>query len=89
MKVHAIACVSASDVFLGCEKALEWFTRYSESGAEVTWVGSMHTLVSKTQIERRFINRVSPAEKEVYDQAQIVMERLANLSTEILIDLEN
>lgn len=85
MKIHAIACVSASEVFWGCEEALEWFTSYSE----LTWGGSMHTLVSTTQIERCFINRVSPAEKEVYDQAQIVMERLTNLPIGILIDMEN
>ena len=85
MKIHAIACVSASEVFWGCEEALEWFTSYSE----LTWGGSKHTLVSMSQIERRLINRVSPAEKEVYDQAQIVMERLNNLPIGILIDMEN
>jgi len=85
MKINALACVSASEVFWGCEEALEWFTSYSE----LTWGGSMHTLVSTTQIERRFLNRVSPAEKEVYDQAQIIMERLANLPIGVLIDMEN
>lgn len=85
MKIHAIACVFASDVFWGCDEALDWFTSYSE----LTWGGSNHTLVSTTQIERRFLNRVSPAEKEVYDQAQIVMERLANLPIGVLIDMEN
>lgn len=85
MKINALACVSASDVFWGCEEALEWFTSYSE----LTWGGSMHTLVSTTQIERRFLNRVSPAEKEVYDQAQIIMERLTNLPIGVLIDMEN
>ena len=85
MKINALACVSASEVFWGCEEALEWFTSYSE----LTWGGSMHTLVSTTQIERRFLNRVSPAEKEVYDQAQIVMERLTNLPIGVLIDMEN
>ncbi len=89
MKIHALACVSASEVFWGCEEALEWFTIYSESGAELTQGVSMHTLVSTTQINNRFINRVSPAEKEVYDQAQIIMERLANLPIGVLIDLEN
>jgi hypothetical protein len=85
MKINALACVSASEVFWGCEEALEWFTSYSE----LTWGGSMHTLVSTTQIERRFLNRVSPAEKEVYDQAQIIMERLNNLPIGVLIDMEN
>lgn len=85
MKINALACVSASEVFWGCEEALEWFTSYSE----LTWGGSMHTLVSTTQIERRFLNRVSPADKEVYDQAQIVMERLTNLPIGVLIDMEN
>jgi hypothetical protein len=85
MKIHAIACVSASDVFWGCEEALEWFTSYSE----LTWGGSMHTLVSTTQINNHFINRVSPAEKEVYEQSKIVMERLHNLPTGVLIDMEN
>jgi hypothetical protein len=89
MKVHAIACVSASEVFWGCEEALEWFTIYSESGAELTQGLSMHTLVSTTQIERRFINRVGIEEKEVYEQSKIIMERLHNLPTGVLIDLEN
>jgi hypothetical protein len=85
MKIHAIACVPASEVFWGCDEALEWFTSYSE----LTWGGSCHTLVSMSQIERRLLNRVSPEEKEVYDQAQIVMERLTNLPIGVLIDMEN
>jgi hypothetical protein len=89
MKVHAIACVSARDLFWGCEEALEWLTSYSELGAELTQGVSMHTLVSTTQIERRFINRVGIQDKEVYEQSKIVMERLHNLPTGVLIDLEN
>jgi hypothetical protein len=85
MKVHAIACVFASDLFSGCEEALEWFSSYSE----LTWGDAIYTLISKDQINNSFINRVSLEEKEVYDQAQIIMERLNNLPIGILIDLEN
>lgn len=85
MKVHAIACVSASEVFWGCEEALEWFTSYSE----LTWGDAIYTLISKDQIDNSFINRVSPADKEVYEQSKIIMERLHNLPTGVLIDLEN
>jgi hypothetical protein len=49
----------------------------------------MHTLVSTTQINNGFINRVGIEEKEVYEQSKIVMERLHNLPTGVLIDLEN
>jgi hypothetical protein len=85
MKVHAIACVSASDLFWGCEEALEWFTSYSE----LTWGSAIHTLISKDQIDNSFINRVSVEEKEVYEQSKIVIERLHNLPIGILIDLES
>ena len=85
MKVHAIACVSASDVFWGCEEALEWFTSYSE----LTWGDAIHTLISKDQIDGAIINRVSPDDREVYEQSKIIMERLHNLPTGVLIDLEN
>ena len=84
MKVHAIACVFASEVFWGCEEALEWF-----SYSELTWGEAIHTLISKDQIDNGFINRVSPAEKEVYEQSKIIMERLHNLPTGVLIDMEN
>jgi hypothetical protein len=85
MKVHAIACVSASDLFWGCEEALEWFTSYSE----LTWGDAIHTLISKDQIDNSFINRVGIEEKEVYEQSKIIMERLHNLPTGVLIDMEN
>jgi hypothetical protein len=85
MKVHAIACVSASDLFWGCEEALEWFTSYSE----LTWGDAIHTLISKDQIDNSFINRVGIEEKEVYEQSKIVMERLHNLPTGVLIDMES
>ncbi len=85
MKIHAIACVSASDVFWGCEEAFKWFVE----ATDCTFGDANFTLITTEKLSKLCEDAMEVYRNEIYDQAKIVIERLDNLPTGVLIDLEN
>ena len=85
MKIHAIACVSASEVFWGCEEAFDWFVE----ATDCTFGDANFTLITTEKLSNICEEALKVYRNEIYDQVRIIMERLHNLPIGILIDMEN
>ena len=85
METKTLQYVSLSEIFRDCEEALEWFVE----ATDCTFGDANFTLITTEKLSNICEEALKVYRNEIYDQVKIVMERLHNLPTGVLIDLES